>query len=166
MKIPELFITGSLSLRKERNEEVDRLKRFRFLEHTADAYVAAYGSTLEEAFENAAYATFEVMTDVEKIKPKIGESIDVEGHDEQSLLYNWLEALLVRFDTADMLYSDFKIHKIEKTKEGYRLTARIRGELYSSEKHPQKVGVKAVTYHRMEIVKKPKQVTLKFVLDI
>ncbi len=166
MKIPELFITGSLSLRKERNEEVNRLKRFRFLEHTADAYVAAYGSTLEEAFENAAYATFEVMTDVRKIKPKIEESIDVEGHDEQSLLYNWLEALLVRFDTAYMLYSHFKIHKIEKMKEGYRLTAKIRGELYNSEKHPQKVGVKAVTYHRMEIVKKPKQVTLRFILDI
>lgn len=142
------------------------MKRFQFLEHTADAYVAAYGRTLEEAFENAAYATFEVMTDVEKIKPKIEENVDVEGHDEQSLLYNWLEALLVRFDTADMLYSHFKIHKIEKMKDGYRLIARIRGELYNSEKHPQKVGVKAVTYHRMEIVKKPKHVALKFILDI
>ncbi len=142
------------------------MKRFQFLEHTADAYVAAYGRTLEEAFENAAYATFEVMTDVEKIKPQIEENVDVEGHDEQSLLYNWLEALLVRFDTADILYSHFKIHKIEKMKDGYRLTARIQGELYNSEKHPQKVGVKAVTYHRMEIVKKPRRVTLKFILDI
>ncbi|MCK4320170.1 archease, partial [Candidatus Bathyarchaeota archaeon] len=29
-------------------------RRFEFLEHTADAYVAAYGRTIEEAFENAA----------------------------------------------------------------------------------------------------------------
>ena len=40
-------------------------KRFRFLEHTADAYVEAYGSSLEEAFENAALASTEVMTEVE-----------------------------------------------------------------------------------------------------
>jgi SHS2 domain-containing protein len=32
--------------------------------------------------------------------------------------------------------------------------------------HPQKVGVKAVTYHRMEILKKPANVTVKFILDI
>jgi len=30
----------------------------------------------------------------------------------------------------------------------------------------QKVGVKAVTYHRMEIARKPEHVTLKFILDI
>ena len=37
-------------------------KRFEFLEHTADAYIIAYGKDLAEAFENAALAMFEVMT--------------------------------------------------------------------------------------------------------
>lgn len=142
------------------------MKRFEFLEHTADAYVAAYGKTLEEAFENAAYATFEVMTEAEKIEPKIEENVEVEGYDEQALLYNWLEELLVKFDTTGKLYSRFKISKIEKTKEGYRLKAKIWGETYNPERHPQKVGIKAVTYHRMEIIKKPEQVTLRFILDI
>jgi len=142
------------------------LKRFEFLEHTADAYVAAYGKTLEEAFENAAYATFEVMTEAEKIEPKIEETVEVEGYDEQALLYNWLEALLVKFDITRRLYSRFKIDKVEKTKEGFRLKAKVWGEQYNPEKHPQKVGIKAVTYHRMEIIKRPEQVTLKFILDI
>jgi SHS2 domain-containing protein len=142
------------------------LRRYEFLEHTADAYIAAYGKTLEEAFENAAYATFEVMTNSERIEPKTGESLEVEGHDEQALLYNWLEALLIKFDTTGNLYSRFKIEKIEKTKEGYKLKAKIWGEPYNPEKHPQKVGIKAVTYHRMEIAKKHGQVTLRFILDI
>jgi len=43
---------------------------FRFLEHTADVYVAAYGETLAEAFENAALAMFETMTDTENVKPQ------------------------------------------------------------------------------------------------
>jgi SHS2 domain-containing protein len=142
------------------------LKRFEFLEHTADAYVAAYGKTLEEAFENAAYATFEVMTEVDKIEPKIEENVEVEGYDEKALLYNWLETLFVKFDITGRVYSRFKIDKIEKTKEGFQLKAKIWGENYNPQKHPQKVGIKAITYHRMEIIKKPEQVTIRFILDI
>jgi SHS2 domain-containing protein len=128
--------------------------------------VAAYGKTLEEAFENAAYATFEVMTEADKIEPKNRETVEVEGYDEQALLYNWLEALLIKFDTTGRLYSRFKIDKIQKTGKGYKLKATVWGEAYNPEKHPQKVGIKAVTYHRMEIIKNPQQVILRFILDI
>ncbi len=110
------------------------MKRFEFLEHTADAYVAAYGKNIEEAFENAAYATFEVMTEAEKIEPKIEENVEVEGYDEQALLYNWLEAFLFKFDTTGKLYSRFKISQMEETKEGYRLKAKIWGETYNPER--------------------------------
>ncbi|HVP40763.1 MAG TPA: archease [Candidatus Krumholzibacteriaceae bacterium] len=141
-------------------------KRFEFLEHTADVYIVAYGATLEEAFENAALATFEVMTDVRKIAHKIEDTVKVEASDEQALLYSWLEQLLVNFETKGNLYSDFRISKIEKTKDGFMFTARIRGEPFNPAKHPQKVGIKAVTYHRMEIDKKPGRVSVKFILDI
>jgi len=141
-------------------------KRFEFLEHTADAYIAAYGKSLKEAFENAAYATFEVMTDVAKVEPKVEDRVEVEAHDEYALLYNWLEELLVKFETTGNLYSQFKISSIEETSSGLKLKAKIWGELFDPERHPQKVGIKAVTYHQMEIVKKPKAVTAKFILDI
>jgi len=82
------------------------------------------------------------------------------------LLYSWLEDLLVKSDINRMLYSKFKISSIERTSDGFRLKAKIWGEKFNSEKHPQKVGVKAVTYHRMEILKEPNKVTLRFILDI
>ncbi len=141
-------------------------KRFEFLEHTADAYIAAYGKRLEEAFENAAYATFEVMTDVGKVKPEIENRIEVEAHDEHALLYNWLEELMVRFETTGNLFSRFEISSIKETPSGLKLKAKIWGEPFDPERHPQRVGVKAITYHRMEIVKDPKAVTVKFILDI
>ena len=141
-------------------------KRFEFLEHTADAYVAAYGKTLEEAFENAALATFETMTDTSKVAQTVEDSVEIEAPDEQALLYTWLEQLLINFETKGNLYSSFKISKIEKTPEGFRFKAKIWGEPYNPEKHPTKVGVKAVTYHRMEINKGPKRVSVKFILDI
>jgi len=141
-------------------------KRFEFLEHTADVYIAAYGNNLEEAFENAALATFEAMTEIEKVEPEVEDSIEAEGYDEYALLYNWLEALLIKFETTENLYSKFRISKIETTPDGFKLNAKIWGEPFNPEKHPQKVGIKAVTYHQMEILKKPKKVTVKFILDI
>jgi len=141
-------------------------KRFKFLEHTADLYIAAYGKSLEEAFENAAYATFEGMTDLKKVQPKLEDAVEVEGYDEQALLYNWLEALLVKFDIIGNLYSRFKVASIEKTSAGFKLKAKIWGEPFNPRKHISKVGVKAITYHQMEIMKEHGLVTVKFILDI
>jgi SHS2 domain-containing protein len=141
-------------------------KRFEFLEHTADVYIAAYGGNLAEAFENAAYAMFEVMTDAGKVTPKVEESVEVTAGDEYALLYSWLESLLVKFDTEHMLYSKFKITSIEGRNDHFTLKARVWGEEFDASKHPQRVGIKAATYHRMEITKKPETVTVKFILDI
>jgi SHS2 domain-containing protein len=141
-------------------------KGFEFLEHTADAYIAAYGKNMEEAFEKAAFAMFEVMTEAEKISPVVEDFVEVEAPDEYALLYSWLEALLVRFETNGMLYSKFEVSTLDKTSIGFSLRARVWGEEYDPKKHLQKVGVKAVTYHRMEITREPSMVTLKFILDI
>jgi SHS2 domain-containing protein len=141
-------------------------KRFEFLEHTADAYIAAYGKDLAEAFENAALAMFDVMTDVKDVSPRVRASIEVEAEDEYALLYSWLEALLIKFDTNGMFYSKFKISDLSRSSDGFRLGAKIWGEKFDAKKHMQKVGVKAVTYYRMEIIKNPEKVTLKFILDI
>jgi SHS2 domain-containing protein len=139
---------------------------FEFLEHMADAYIAAYGKDLAEAFEDAAAAMFEVMTDIEKVSPEIEDYIEVEAADEYALLYNWLEALLVKSEIEEMLYSKFEISKITRNADGLKLKAKVWGEKFNPERHPQKVGVKAVTYHQMEIVKEPNKTTVKFILDI
>jgi SHS2 domain-containing protein len=145
---------------------MDKTGKFEFLEHTADVYIAAHGKNLEEAFENAALAMFEVMTDTEKVSPREEDSVEVEAEDEYALLYNWLEALLVKFEVKNMLYSKFKISRLEETAEGFRLKATVWGEKFNAKKHAQKVAVKAITYHRMEIIKELNKVTLEFILDI
>lgn len=141
-------------------------KRFEFLEHTADAYIGAYGKNLEEAFENAALALFEVMTNAETIHPTVEDQVEVEALDDKALLYNWLETLLIRFELQGMFYSKFKISTLNETSTGLKLKAKIWGEKYNPRKHLQKVGVKAVTYHRMEILRNPNEVILRFILDI
>jgi SHS2 domain-containing protein len=139
---------------------------YEFLEHMADAYIAAYGRSLAEAFENAALAMFDVMTEVEKVEPKVKDEVEVSAEDEYALLYSWLENLLIKFETDEMLYSKFKVLSLSQTPNGFRLKAEILGEKFNPEKHTQKVGIKAVTYHRMEIIKEPEKVTVKFILDL
>ncbi len=145
---------------------MEKTGKFEFLEHTADILIAAHGQNMEEAFENAALAMFEVMTDSAKVNPSKDEPLEVEAEDEYALLYNWLEALLVKFEVNGMLYSRFKINSIEDTSENFKLSATVSGEKFNPEKHTQKVAVKAVTYHRMEIIKENDKVTLEFILDI
>jgi SHS2 domain-containing protein len=143
-----------------------KTKGYETLEHTADAYLAAYGKDLNEAFENAAAAMFNVMTEIEKIRPTVEDEVEVSGEDEYALLYDWLEALLLRFELKGMLYSEFKVLQLSQGSHGFELKAELRGERFDPKRHLQKVGIKAVTYHQMEIVTAPGSVTLKFILDI
>jgi SHS2 domain-containing protein len=145
---------------------MDKTGKFEFLEHTADIYIAAHGEDMKEAFENAALAMFEVMTDTAKVSPSEEDSLKVEAEDEYALLYSWLEALLVKFEVSGMVYSKFKILRLGETSEGFKLEATVWGEKFNAEKHAQRVAVKAVTYHRMEIIKELNKITLEFILDI
>lgn len=139
---------------------------FRFLDHTADVYVEAYGSNLREAFENAAKAMFEVMTDISKIRPIIKRHVIVEGEDLQALLYSWLEELLFIFDFDLIAFSRFKVLEIRRGDEGYSLRADVWGERFNPEVHTRKTEVKAVTYSLMEIRECADRCVVRFVLDI
>jgi SHS2 domain-containing protein len=140
--------------------------KFEFLEHTADVYVRAHGKNMEEAYENAALAMFETITDSAKIAQTQQETFEVEAEDQYALLYNWLEALLVKFETEGMLYSKFQISNWKETAETFKFKAVVWGEKYNPKKHPQKVAVKAATYHRMVVIKEKENVLLEFILDI
>ena len=142
------------------------MKKFKFLEHTADVYVETYGTSLEEAFENAALATLSVMTDIEKVEPIIEEDFEVKAIDQFGLLYNWIEEILVNFDLTGRLYSRIMVSKIETINGYLKLKAKGWGESYDPVKHKSRVGIKSITYHRMQILKTPKSIILKFILDV
>jgi len=140
--------------------------KFEFLEHTADVYVRAHGKTREEAYENAALSMFETITDTDKVAPQKEETLEVEAEDQYALLYSWLEALLVKSETEGMLYSKFQIVSWKETAENFKIKVKVWGEKFDPQKHPQKVAVKAVTYHRMVVIQDVDRVLLEFILDI
>jgi SHS2 domain-containing protein len=140
---------------------------YRFLEHMTDAEIEAYGSTLEEAFENAGRAVEDTMVDIKTIYPKVEQQIKLEGKDLQELLYEWLDSLIFKQDTEQMIYSKF-ICKISQGKKGFTLEATVSGEKFDPTKHEERTAIKAPTYHDMVIDENRNQgrVTLRFLLDL
>ena len=138
---------------------------YRFLEHTSDAYVEAEGDTLEEAFVEAARGMFDVITDPSTIEICVKRDITVEAEDLESLLYSWLEELLLLFDIEGLVINDFSII-IEKRSGGYILQGEVRGESFNPSKHPPETDVKAVTYHGMSIKKTNNKYVVRVLFDI
>ncbi len=138
----------------------------RFLEHTTDAYIEAWGQTLERAFAQAAEAFYETMLNVQKIDPILEEHIQVDGHDKKELLYNWIEQLLLEFDIKAMVYASYHIIIAPDDRTSFKLRGRVRGEKYDRGKHGAKTEVKGVTYHLMTIEEDAKEAKIRFILDL
>ncbi|RLI34030.1 archease [Candidatus Bathyarchaeota archaeon] len=139
---------------------------YRYLEHSSDIYVEAWGESLEEAFEKAAEAMFNAMTDLGKVEAERGVEVEAEGGDEQELLYSWLENLLVKYEVEGLVFSRFKVESLEKTGEGLKLKGKAFGEPLNLEKHPSKVEIKAVTYHLMEVKREDSRFLVRVLFDI
>ena len=135
--------------------------KYKFFEHTADAKFQAYGKTLEEAFKNAALALFSVLTEYEKVKPKVEEKITVKGTDKKSLLYNFLEELLFLVDTKGFLLKEVREMEID----GLKLDAVLIGDSDIG-KYSIDSDVKAITYNEMEISEQKGRCMVQVVVDI
>jgi len=139
--------------------------KFEFFEVTADVGYRAYGKTLDEAFENAALAMFEVITDTSKIEAKIEKKIEIESEDLVALLYDWLTELLFLHDSEYMVFSKFKVIINEKNSL-YNLKGVLWGEEFDLEIHEIREDVKAVTYHMMEVMQQDDGYIVQIILDI
>ncbi len=125
---------------------VKRRVRYEVFEHTADAGITAYGESTPEIFENAAYGMFDLMTDLRRVRP-VGEvRVEVEAHDLGSLLVDGLSELLYIHEAEDVFFVEFDVEL-----EGFRLTAKARGEELDPGRHRLQAQVKAVTYHMLEV---------------
>ena len=140
--------------------------KYRFLDHPSDAYIEAYGDTLEELLENSALALFDVMVNVNKVEPKVVREVEVKGFDLENLLYNWLEEWLFHYCSEALVFSKFRVEKLSRENGEYVVKAKGWGEEFNLEKHEPEVEVKAATYYQMSISRKNNKWVARFILDI
>jgi len=106
------------------------------------------------------------MCNLKAVSPKTTENIRVNGENDLALLYEWLEALLLKFEIEQKVYSEFKVKLLRISEGTFGIDAVVSGEEYDRRKHGAKVEVKAVTYHRMEIARDGAMVVVRFILDL
>ena len=138
---------------------------FRYLGHVTDAYIEAYGDSMEEAFSYAAKGTVNVMFEIKDIQGTSKVDFRIEGVDYYELLFNWLERVNLLIAIDNQVISNFEL-KISKLDSKYQLTGSGMAETIDITKHGYKIEIKGVTYHEMEILQQGNQFKVKFILDL
>ena len=117
------------------------------IDHTGDLGMRVFGGDLSELFAHAAWGLFDLMTDAERIEPRINRDLTVEAMDLEDLLVRWLGELLYAFDTDRFLSASVTFHALEPS----RLHATLSGEGFDAKRHPIDTEIKAVTYHQIAV---------------
>ena len=134
------------------------MKRFQLIEHTADMGLIAYGNNLAEAFANAAYGLFSIITQLNRVRKAESQTVAVNAEDIESLLFNWMNHLIYIFDVERLLFKGFDISEFTE----HNLKAICWGDRYNASRHQLKIGVKSATYHMLKVDKGANRVQVIF----
>jgi riboflavin kinase/FMN adenylyltransferase len=121
--------------------------RYREIEHTADLALRVWGQELTDLFVGAARGMYSLMgiLDDEGLVPTTWHEISLEALDRESLLVDWLNELLFLAEVEELRFVEFQIRQLADT----TLAARIGGVPAEE----AKAGVKAATFHNLEIAR-------------
>ena len=128
---------------------------------TADAGIRVYGSSLEEVFCRAILATFNEITDIEKVEPR--EAYEIEAQNSLPfLLADVINKALVLHESKGFVASRCEVMELGKD----YVKVRLKGERFDPEKHTSKLVIKAATYHRLKIEEQNGRLLAEVIFDI
>ena len=130
-------------------------------EHKADIGIRGFGNTLAAAFTQAALAMTAVVTDIERVQPVTSININCSEEENDTLLYDWLNALIYEMSTRKMLFSEFDIHI-----ESGHLSATVSGEAIDIERHQPAVEIKGATFTELAVYQDKEQWIAQCVIDV
>ena len=138
------------------------MKRYEQFSHTADIGLRVFGKDLKELFENAAFAMFDTIADLEGLKGDLEERFELEAQNPEELLIAWLDELLYNFYTKQIIFFKFQIEELTDT----RIKAKALGRLVGSNRNRLKTEIKAATYHDLKIQKIPEGCQVDIIFDV
>ena len=129
---------------------------------TADLLVEATGETLGDAFANLALGMFNALTPLKGIEPSTEFTLEAEGSDMESLLFNLMDEFLYINDVDFLVPREITI---DVDVEEFKARAVCHGERFSAETHEVGIAVKAVTFHMMDIKQEESGWRVRMVFD-
>jgi len=138
---------------------------FEYLDHVSDACIRASGRTMSEAFCEAARAMFNLMVDLDRVRPQKSVEVFVTARVLDLLLVEWLGRLLSEKDLNGLVFSRFSA-TIEQRGEEIVLEGTARGEAFDAFRHGAKTEVKGVTYSGLRVWQESGRSIAQCVVDI
>lgn len=135
------------------------MKKFEFLQHTADIKFRAYGRDLKGLFENSALAVNSIISRGKKIKSIKKINVNINAKDYESLLYKFIEEIIYFLDADNFIISKAKV----KIKD-HSLDAVLYGDDCLKYKHLD--HIKSPTYAEMYVKNKGKMWEAQVVVDV
>jgi SHS2 domain-containing protein len=116
-------------------------------EHTADLGLRVRAADLNTLFAEAASCLFSaIVEDPGTVVAREQVDVQLPGDDVEYLLFDWLKALLYRFDAEHLLLSRFAVQV-----GAAGLKGSAWGELLDPARHELAHEVKAITYHGLRV---------------
>lgn len=138
------------------------MKRYEQFSHTADIGVRVFGRTLKELFENAAFAMFDILADLDGLKGEITQDFELTAPNYEELLISWLDELLYNFYTKGIIFYKFEVTLISED----IINAKAFGRMIGENRNRLKTEIKAATYYNLKIVKKDDYYEVDIIFDV
>jgi SHS2 domain-containing protein len=122
--------------------------------HGADIGVEGSAPTLEGAFEEAARALTAIVLDPDLLERDTEVALACEAPDEESLLVDWLNAVLYEMATRRMAFGRFDV-RLERRAGGLSLRANARGQVVDPERQELAVEPKGATFTALSVRRRP-----------
>jgi SHS2 domain-containing protein len=120
---------------------------YEFFEHTADLGLRVRAADLDALFAEAAEALFAaILEGPATVRPLQRVDVSLTGADREYLLFDWLKALLYRFDAEHLVFCRFAV-RVSAT----GLNGTAEGEPLDRTRHELAHEVKAITYHGLRV---------------
>jgi SHS2 domain-containing protein len=123
------------------------MKIYQSFSHPSDLGLTIFGNSLEALFENAAFAMFDNLCNLDQVKESGKVTVTAQGGDREELLVNFLNELLYLQATKGWLFRTFEVQKLDNS----TVKAFAWGEPYSANVHELFHEIKSATYHDIHI---------------
>jgi SHS2 domain-containing protein len=138
---------------------------FVYLDHAADLAIRAWGSSVGEAFAEAALAMFSKMIRTDRVRPRVARDYALQADSLRALLVAWLAALLAPKDLENLVFSRFDVD-VRTTELGLLLRGRALGEPLDPQRHEPSGEVKGITYLGLDVREEAGVWYAEFVADV
>jgi SHS2 domain-containing protein len=128
---------------------------------TADAGIRVKGGSLEEVFCKAILATFNEITDIERVRPEVQRTLRAKGR-LPFLLADLINEALVLHSGEGFVASRCEVLDLGED----HASVRVWGEAFDPERHTSKLVIKAATYHRLRVEREGDTYVAEVIFDI